>query len=114
FFTRLGSAVVFAAIMMGCLLWNSWTLLVLVSVVTVLCLREFFRIIGVITNAPVPSWLNFMTIGISLVMLWLPPVWAAFTGFPPNIAQAQYLPPLLICIPLLLLCAGLSKHPALV
>lgn len=114
FFTRLGSAVVFAAIMMGGLLWNSWAFLVLVSVITVLCLREALRIIGTITGTAIPAWLNMATVAASLLMLWLPPVWGWQVGFPANLAQAQYLPPLLICVPLLLLAAGLSKRPLLV
>ncbi len=114
FFTRLGSAVVFSAIMMGGLLWNAWALLALVSVMALLCLREFFRIMAVITAAPAPGWLLPVTMAVSLMMLWLPPLASAVQGLAPVIAQPQYLPPLLLFVPLMLLCAGLSKRPALV
>ncbi len=114
FFTRLGSAIVFAIIMVGGLLWNSWALLVLVSLITVLCLREFFRIMDVITGVVAPMWLVFATMACSLIMLWLPPGLAYLKGLPPVIAQAQYMPPLLIALPLLLLSAGLSKQQTLI
>lgn len=114
FFTRLGSAVVFAAIMMAGLLWNSWALLVLVSLIATLCLREFFRIIDIITGNKSPQWLVWATMLCSLLMLWLPPVVASMQGLPPFIAQAKYLPSLLICMPLLLLAGGLSKRPSLI
>src|SRR5947208_1349566 len=68
FFTRLGSAIVFAIIMVGGLLWNSWVLLVLVSLITILCLREFFRIMDVITRVVAPVWLMLATIACSLLM----------------------------------------------
>jgi phosphatidate cytidylyltransferase len=113
FFTRLGSAIVFAAIMMGGLLWNSWALLVLVSAITILCLREFFRIIGAITGIAIPSWVGAASVAVSLVMLWLPPLWASLKGIPPQFAQPEFLPPLFIFIPLMLLAAGLSKKTAL-
>jgi phosphatidate cytidylyltransferase len=47
-------------------------------------------------------------------VLWLPPVLGFLKGLPPNVAQPLYLAPLLVCVPLLLLSAGLSKRPALV
>ncbi len=114
FFTRLGSAVVFAAIMMAGLLWNEWAFLVLVSIITGLCLREALRIMGVITGAPVPAWLSLGTVIISVLLLWLPALMGFLHGMPPAIAMAQYLPPMLCLLPLLLLCAGLSKKPILV
>lgn len=114
FFTRLGSAIVFAAIMMGGLLWNSWALLVLVSLIAVLCLREAFRIIDTITNTNTPSWLVVTTVVASLLMLWLPPTAGYLNGLQPAFGQAKYLPPLLLLLPVILLSAGLSKRPTLV
>jgi phosphatidate cytidylyltransferase len=114
FFTRLGSAIVFAAIMMGGLLWNSWAFLVLVSLITVLCLREFFRIIGTITGSNASGWLVVVTMAVSLLMLWLPPIAGYMRGPSPELAQPQYLPPMLVFAPLLLLAAGLSKRPILI
>lgn len=45
FFTRLGSAVVFCAIMLVGLLWNEWSFLALISLITILCLREYFGLL---------------------------------------------------------------------
>lgn len=45
FFKRLGSAVVFSAVMMAGLLWNEWAFTALSGLIMVLCLREFFIII---------------------------------------------------------------------
>jgi phosphatidate cytidylyltransferase len=115
FFTRLGSAIVFAAVMMAGLLWNEWALLVLVTVITILCLREFFRIMkAILPDTEWPSWMPVVTIVCSLVMLWLPPLAGWLKGLPPNISQPQYLPPLLMSLPLVLLGAVLSKKTALV
>ena len=44
FFTRLGSSIVFAAIMLGGLLWNEWAFLGLVCLINFLCLRDYFRL----------------------------------------------------------------------
>lgn len=45
FLTRLGSAVVFCAIVLGVLLWNEWAFIVLFLVVNFLCLREYATIL---------------------------------------------------------------------
>jgi phosphatidate cytidylyltransferase len=114
FFTRLGSAVVFALIMMGGLLWNGWAFLVLISLITVLCLREYFRIMqAIFADAVWPGWLPTATVIYSLLLLWLPPVAGWMSGLPPVIALQQYLPPLLFGITALTLAAGLSKKTAL-
>lgn len=58
FFTRLGSAVVFCAIMLTGLLWNEWSFLVMVSLIQVLCLREYFGLIKKIHSQYYwPEWL---------------------------------------------------------
>ena len=44
FFTRLGSAIVFSAIMMAGLLWNEWAFAGLALVIMVLCWREYDKI----------------------------------------------------------------------
>lgn len=72
FLTRTGSAVVFAIIMLAGLLWNEWAFLVLASIVQVLCLNEYFRLIKKIDPLLyVPSWLPVAIQIISLVCLWL-------------------------------------------
>lgn len=114
FFRRLGSAIVFSAIMMAGLLWNAWALLVLVSLICVLCQREFFRIMDAIAGERTPGWLVTMTVAASLLMLWVPPLAGWYSGLPPQVAQAKFLPPLMLLLPLALLAAGLSKKPALI
>jgi phosphatidate cytidylyltransferase len=114
FFTRLGSAVVFAAIMMGGLLWNEWAFLVLVSLITVLCLREYFRILQhIYPEAVWPGWLPVATILYSLLLLWVPPLAGWFNGIPPDVSLQKYLPPLLFVLPLIALASGLAKKTAL-
>jgi phosphatidate cytidylyltransferase len=44
FFKRLGSAIVFCAVMLTGLLWNDWAFLGLVCLIHFLCIREYFRI----------------------------------------------------------------------
>src|SRR3954469_22261973 len=44
FFTRLGSAIVFAAVMMCGLLWKDWMFVILIAVIQILCLRDYFRL----------------------------------------------------------------------
>jgi phosphatidate cytidylyltransferase len=71
FFTRLGSAVVFCAIMLVGLLWNEWSFLTLVSLIQVLCLREFFGLMKKIHIAQYwPSWLPVVIQICSLLFLW--------------------------------------------
>lgn len=71
FFTRLGSAVVFSAIMMLGLLWNQWSFLALVSLILVLCLWEYFRITALINNRPERKTLKWLTIFTALALLIL-------------------------------------------
>jgi phosphatidate cytidylyltransferase len=71
FFTRLGSAVVFCAIMLVGLLWNEWSFLVLLSLIQMLCLREFFGLMKKIHVADYwPSWLPPVIQICSLLFLW--------------------------------------------
>lgn len=105
FFTRLGSAIVFSAIMMVGLLWNKWAFAVLVSLVLMLCLREYFKLIKKIdTEENWHSWLMPLVLTISL--LWL---WSSFFTYN---YQAPW--PILLFAPILiLLCTALSKTTAL-
>lgn len=105
FFTRLGSAIVFSAIMMAGLLWNKWAFAVLVSLILILCLREYFKLIKKIdTEENWHSWLMPLVLTISL--LWL---WSSFFTY-----NYQSPWPILLFAPILiLLCTALSKTTAL-
>jgi len=105
FFTRLGSAIVFSAIMMAGLLWNKWAFAVLVSLVLILCLREYFKLMKKVDEeAEWPAWLMPVIVTVSLVWLWM----CFFT-------YNYQLPwPLLLFFPvLILLCTTLAKKTAL-
>lgn len=72
FFTRLGSAIVFSIIMMAGLLWNEYAFIVLVSLVQVLCLREYFPLIKKISPETYwPSWLPAFIQVACLLRLWM-------------------------------------------
>ncbi len=114
FFTRLGSAVVFAAVMMAGLLWHEWAFLALISLIMTLCLREYFRIMqAIFPDAVWPVWLLPVLIVYSLMLLWLPPLAAGMAAYPPGVALQKFMPPLLCIIPVIILAAGLSKKTAL-
>lgn len=67
FFTRLGSAIVFTAIMMTCLLWNEYSFIALFLLVTILGLKEFANIVEKILNTTFSRQekMNFYFIGVS-------------------------------------------------
>jgi len=72
FFTRLGSAIVFAIIMMFGLLYDHpfaiWFLAILIGF---LCIREFFRLMaGIFPDAFFPEWLMWLTqlFGVGIIM----------------------------------------------
>jgi phosphatidate cytidylyltransferase len=100
--------------MMAGLLWNQWAFLALISIITVLCHRELFRIIhAIFPDAPQPSWLPAATVACSLILLWFPPFAGLYRGMPYVIAQPLYLPPLLFIPIALMLATVLSKKTAL-
>jgi phosphatidate cytidylyltransferase len=105
FFTRLGSAIVFSAIMMACMLWNEWAFLVLSVLILTLCLRDYFRLIKSIDKESfIPQWLIALTQITSMVCLVL---------LTPGLTEKTIWPALL-CIPMLmLLVAVLSKRTTL-
>ena len=73
FFKRLGSAIVFVAIMLTGLLWNEWAFLGLVWLIQALCLRDYFRIIRHIDKETYqPMWLQVViqVTGFLLVFLF--------------------------------------------
>lgn len=105
FFTRLGSAIVFSAIIMMGLLWNEWAFLALVGLILVLCLREYFKLIQLIdAELYVPSWLPALVQVCSLVMLLLTA---------PALRDRNLLPVMLFAPILILLATALSKKTAM-
>src|ERR1700761_9211492 len=102
FFTRLGSAIVFSIVMMAGLLWNTWAFMALISLIQVLCLRDYLRLVRKIdAGAGWPPWLPVFVQVISLVWLW--------TFF---IAYNYTMPwPALLCVPaFIILATTLSKQ----
>ena len=71
FFTRLGSAVVFSAIMLCGLLFNEWAFIALFLVVTILCLREYAQLVERIlqTSFRRNENVNFIVSGACLFLL---------------------------------------------
>lgn len=75
FLTRLGSAIVFAIIMMAGLLWNQWAFVVLALLIHDLCLQEYIKLTGLIyPDTAFPVWLQYLlrSLGNILVLTILP------------------------------------------
>lgn len=105
FFTRLGSAIVFSAIMMAGLLWNEYAFIGLVALIQVLCLREFFPLVKKIF--PEVHWPSWLPIGIQVVsLLWLLMETPLLNGVP--FSKTMLFVPILI-----LLATALNKKTAL-
>jgi len=72
FFTRLGSAIVFAVIMMsGLLIAHPFAIFALALLIQFLCIKEFFRLIAhIYPDAYFPAWLEWFTqvAGVLVVM----------------------------------------------
>jgi phosphatidate cytidylyltransferase len=107
FFKRLGSAVVFSAIMMAGLLWNAWSFLALTALIQFLCLRDYFRLTHKISGTQRAPLLEEMTQVFALSVLVL----VSFSVMPAMQEPAKkHAWPLLLFMPLLLLmAAALSK-----
>lgn len=106
FFTRLGSAIVFSVIMMVGLLWNIWASLALVSLIQVLCLREYFGLMAKLdADANRPAWLPLVIQIIALLMLWAV-AWQLMEGL-------AFMPLLAVIPVVILLATTLSKKTAL-
>ena len=104
FFTRLGSAIVFAAIMMlGLLLDNPFAIFFLALFIQFLAIREFFKLMEKIyPNQYFPKWMEFIfqLIGVLIV--------AAL-----SVMEYLMLMPLILMLFILLLAAVLSKKNGL-
>ncbi len=71
FLTRLGSAAIFSAVMLGCLLWNEWAFIGLFFIVNILCLREYATIVELIlqTTFTRQEKINYTAAGIAVFLL---------------------------------------------
>ncbi len=70
FYKRLGSSIVFAAVMLTGLLWNEWAFLALVCLINVLCLRDYFRLLQKIDKGAYwPKWLPIVVQLIGLLFI---------------------------------------------
>src|ERR1700761_5925903 len=70
FYKRLGSSVVFAAVMLFGLLYNEQAFLILILLINVLCLRDFFRLMHHIDPETVwPDWLATVMQVLSLLLI---------------------------------------------
>ncbi|MES2701098.1 MAG: phosphatidate cytidylyltransferase [Bacteroidota bacterium] len=70
FYKRTGSAIVFAIIMLGGLLWNDWAFLGLVCIICSLCLWEYCKLMQRIDKeAYWPKWLPIVLIVAGLIIL---------------------------------------------
>lgn len=116
FFTRLGSAIVFSIIMMAGLLWNEWAFLALTILITILCLREYFRLMPrIFQDIAGASWLSTLTQGMSILLLLLLGLFLfnAETVFSDLGLRADIWPVLLFAPILMLLIGALSPHTQL-
>jgi phosphatidate cytidylyltransferase len=141
FFTRLGSAIVFSAVMMVGLLWNEWAFSALVAAIMVLCLRDYFRLLNLINGkkSQLKKWaipialLGFVAVGFES---FYPTGYFDQIGYHQTVLEgSDYLPggwayrkevpkfwtymnpvlwPIVLCgIVLLLLLGGLSKKSSI-
>lgn len=70
FYKRLGSSVVFAAVMLFGLLYNEQAFLILILLINVLCLRDFFRLMHYIDPETAwPDWLATVMQVLSLLLI---------------------------------------------
>ncbi len=104
FIKRSGSAVVFVIIMLAGLLWNEYAFLLLVSLIQVLCLRDYFRLMKKIDPEVYwPGWLPVTVQVVGLISLWL---------MSPVMGSYLLLKVILFFPILVLLMASLSKKTA--
>lgn len=112
FFSRLGSAIVFAFIMMAGLLWNEWSFYALVTLILFLCLRDYFRLMPRILEGTVLKYITWLTHSAALVLMMAMAPLAA--NLMPGAIDPALAWPVFIFIPILLLLGGtISKNGSL-
>jgi phosphatidate cytidylyltransferase len=103
FYKRTGSAIVFGVIMLTGLLWNQWALLALVCLVNFLALREYFKLMQLITpDNRWPRWIPAVFIALSLCIL----LWAGHESMGSLTMHANFAP-LLLALPALFMAVSL-------
>ncbi len=110
FFKRLGSSIVFVAVMLTGLLWNEWSFLGLICMIEVLCLRDYFRLVQKIDKeAWWPVWLPIVIQLLGLLLMFL--FSNVMSGFLPGLTSG-----IMVVLPVLpalvLMIAILSKKTA--
>lgn len=105
FYKRTGSAIVFSIVMLGGMLWNVYAFFALAAAIQMLCLRDYFRLIGKIDpDTKRHKWLHAMVQSAGILLLLL--VLASYNQTP--------LWPLVFCVPaLIILGTTLSKKHGL-
>ncbi len=103
FFKRLGSAIIFSAIMMAGLLINEWTFLALTALIMILCLRDYFRLVRKISGISAAPLLEILTVAFSLVLLALV-FFSIMPGFQEPLKEYRW--PGLLFMPVVLLLTG--------
>lgn len=101
FFTRLGSAIIFCIIMMTGLLYSAYGFITLISVIQILCFREYFSLMKKIQpDTYWPEWMENTIQVICFVWLWLRS--PLFFGFnPPPFFFLLFFPILIMLIAVL-------------
>jgi phosphatidate cytidylyltransferase len=70
FYKRSGSSIVFVAIMLTGLLWNEMAFLILICLINVLCLRDYFRLMHKMYPETIwPDWLTTIMQVIALLLI---------------------------------------------
>ena len=98
FFTRLGSAIVFAAVMMTGFLWKDWMFAALIALIMVLCLREYFKLANTISGTAKNASMEVGTLLTALALLGL---FVFSLG-----DERTHLWPMALCLPITLVLWG--------
>lgn len=107
FYQRTGSAIVFAAVMLMGLLWTNTAYYVLIALISVLCMRDYFRLMKKIDPSSYwPGWLPVCVHVISLSLITMSYGFAEFFGGEKLLIVREGLP-IAAIIPAIILIAGI-------
>lgn len=110
FFQRLGSAIVFCAVMMTGLLWNQWSFLGLVLIIQFLCLKEFFFLAEKISGLSFPNCMKWLVQIITSLVLVLVALISFEEKYWPYISAIAFLPLIMCFLTPFLLLSTLFKR----